>query len=336
MTVRQFSSPLWFIGPLIIAYTAAMFVMGMLPRLEAPGVVAVALTLDLVILVPLLYYAVLVRGRGWPAVTVVPVFLASMGATSLLLPDQHHAMLDMVGLAVPIAEVGLLGYISLKAWRIVRLNRAARTSDGDFYDRMRQTMRGAFDVPAVTGVLAYEVSLFHYAFTMRPNVVPAHGFTYHRRGGYEAVFAAILMVAAVELVAVHFLLYAWIPAVAYIHAGLSLYGIIWLTGDYRAMRRRPHEVRDSELRIRFGLRWDVRVAWSQIARVDRFHRSAFPDGFLNTVPIGDPRYIIELGEPVSAIGPYGVLRTVRRIGMAVDDPDSFEERLRSLGVPIQP
>ncbi|MGK7295922.1 MAG: hypothetical protein ACNS61_08875, partial [Candidatus Wenzhouxiangella sp. M2_3B_020] len=146
---------------------------------------------------------------------------------------------------------------------------------------------------------------------------------------------AILMVAAVELVAVHILLQMWSETAALIHAALSLYGVVWLIGDYRAIRRRPHQLRATGMRVRYGLRWDLEATWDQVALARRTRQPAPGDDYLSTVPVGSPRYVVELRAPVEATGPYGITRDVRRIGLVVDEPEAFEERLRSLGVQIE-
>ena len=336
MTVRPSTSPLWFVAPLLGVYAAAFFAVEVLPRADAPAAVAAGLTFDLVVLVPALYYAVLVRGRGWPAVTLAPVLLLSVGAASLVVPAEHHGLLDAVGYALPAVELALVGYVGHKAWRVVRANREARAAGGDVYDRVRETLRDAVDVPAVAGALAYEVSLFHYALSPRRAEPPEHGFAYHRRSGYGAVFAAVLMTAAIELVAVHFLLRSWSETAALVHAALSAYGVVWLVGDYRAMRRRPHELRADGLHVRYGLRWDLDVTWDRVALVRRTRRPDEGDDYLSTVPVGSPRYVVELRAPAEATGPYGRTRSVRRVGLVVDEPRAFEERLRSLGVRVEP
>ena len=328
-------SPLWFAVPLFAVYAAAFFVIEVLPRADAPDTLAAGLTLDLVVLVPALYYTVLVRGRGWPAITLAPVFLLSFGAASLLVPTEYHALLNAIGYALPAVELALVGYVGYKAWRVVRANRSARKAGGDFYDRVRETLRGAFDAPTAAGALAYEISLFHYAFSIRRAEPPEYGFSYHRRSGYGAVLAAVLMAAAMELVGVHFLLRSWSETAALVHIALSFYGIIWLVGDYRAMRRRPHELRASGLRVRGGLRWDVEATWDQVSLVRRTRQPIAGDGYLSTVPVGSPRYVVELCEPTEVTGPYGITREVQRVGLVVDDTEAFEERLRSLGVQVE-
>jgi hypothetical protein len=335
MTARQHPSALWFALPLAAVYAAAFVVVAVLPRASAPGAVAVGLTLDLVVLVPGLYYVVLVRGRGWPAITLAPVFLLSFGAASLVVPGEHHGLLRAIGYALPVVELALAGAVGYKALRVIRASRSLGRREADFYHRTRRTLRAAFDVPAVAGALAYEVSLFYYAFALRRVEPPEHAFSSHRRSGYGAVLVALLMVAALELVGVHFLLRSWSEAAALVHAALSGYGIVWLVGDYRAMRRRPHELRAEGLYVRHGLRWDLAVAWDRVAAVRRARRPESERGYLNTAPLGDPRYIVELRAPAEATGPYGITREVRRVGLIVDEPGAFEERLRRLGVRVE-
>lgn len=68
----------------------------------------------------------------------------------------------------------------------------------------------------------------------------------------------------------------------------------------------------------------------------RTRRPAPDDGYLSTVPVGSPRYVIELRTAVVATGPYGLTRGVQWIGLTVDEPERFEGRLRSLGVRVEP
>ncbi|MDT0633019.1 hypothetical protein RQM47_09030 [Rubrivirga sp. S365] len=335
MTARRLPSPLWFAAPLLAVYAAAFVVLEVLPRADDAGAVAAGLTVDLVVLVPALYYAVLVRGRGWPTVTVAPMALVSYGAASALVPPEHHALLSALGYVLPAVELALVGYVGYKAWGVIRAKREVDAAGGDVYDRLRETLRDAFDVPAVAGALAYEVALLHYAFAVRPAEPPEHGVAYHRRGGYGAVVAAVLMAAALELVGVHFLLRSWSETAALVHLALSLYGVVWIVGDYRAMRRRPHELRADGLRLRCGLRWDVEVPWGAVLSVRKTRRPAPGDDYLSTVPVGDTGYLVELRAPVRATGPYGITRDVRRIGLVVDEPAAFEERLRECGVDVE-
>ena len=317
-------------------YAAAFFVVEVLPRAAAPGPIAAGLTVDLVVLVPALYYAVMIRGRGWPVITLAPVFLLSFGAASLAVPAEYHALLSVIGYALPAVELALVGYVGYKAWRVVRANRSARKAGGDFYDRVRETLRGAFDAPAAAGALAYEAShLPLRLFDPTGQTAGVRVLVSPPERGTGLFSPPCSWPPPMELVGVHFLLRSWSETAALIHIALSLYGIVWLVGDYRAMRRRPHELRANALLVRYGLRWDLEATWNQVSLVRRTRQPAAGDGYLSTVPIGSPRYVVELSEPTEATGPYGITREVRHVGLTVDDAEAFEERLRSLGVRVE-
>ncbi len=335
MTFRQATSPLWFAVPFVVVYAAAFFVVEVLPTVDAPGTVAAGLTLDLVVIVPALYYVVLVRGRKWPAITLAPVFLLSFGAASVIVPDAYHGLLNAIRYALPVVELTLVGYVAYRAWHVVRSGRDARSEQRDFYVRMRTMLRVALDVPVAAGVLAYEVSLFRYAFSFRSRAATEGGYSYHRRTGYGAVLTAILIAAGFELAAAHVLLRLWSETAALVHLAVSLYGIVWLVGDYRAMRQRPHELDIDGIRLRLGLRWDIEVSWEEVAAVFRARRPGSDDEYLSMAPIGNPAYIIEFRAPVEAIGPYGLVRKVRRVGLVVDDSAAFERALQRFGVRVE-
>jgi hypothetical protein len=334
---RSLPSPWWFVGPLAAVYAVAVLLVAYLPQTAAPGAVATGLTVDLVVLVPALYYVVCVRGRGWPALTVAPVFLGSVAAASALVPAEHQTLLRALGYALPVVEGGLLLYVLAKAVRVVRARRAAGADEpADLLERLQARFEGAFDVPVVARALAYELALLRYAVAPPPAeaVPPAHAARYHRQGGYGAVVGAILLAAVAELVGVHVLLAQWSATAAWVHAALSVYGAVWFIGDYRAMRHRPHVAGDEALCVRFGLRWTARVPWAQVAAVRRTRHAPEGDACLHAVAVGRPQFVVDLAAPVEASGPYGLPRTVAHVALAVDDPAAFAARLRTLGVPV--
>ena len=332
VTSRLRPAILWFALPLATIYAAAFYVAGKLPSVDHPDALAVGLTLDLTVLVPGLYYVVLVRRHGWPAFSTAAVFLLSVLAASWVVPPTHQSLLRLIQFAVPAVELTVVGYIFVKAYRTFRRAQPAR-GDGDAYDRLRRITRSALDVPSAAGVLAYELAVFYYAFAPgRParQVEGEGAFSYHRKSGYGAVLAALLMAAALELTAGHFLLRQWSATAVWIHLGLSLYGVLWLIGDYRAQRQRPIRLDRDRLRLCCGIRWDVEVPWHQVRSIERkpsFRTWSGRKDVLNLHVLGRPHFLIELERPVRAEGPYGVGRDVLKIGFNVDDPERFAERL---------
>lgn len=342
MTARsaQLTHPLWFLLPLAGIYAVAWHSRG---QLYQPGgdALAMGVTLDLVLLVPVVYGWVMVRGRGWPVLSLAPVTLASFAAASWLLPSTHHDTLDLLGAAVPVLELGLLSYVGYRAWGLWRgASETWRQSSGDFYERCRWLFRRVLPSPTVAAVLAYEVAVGYYLLSPRKKVAAAdpavaresgtETFSYHRRCGYGAILAGLMLAGAVELTALHFLLVRWHPAAAWVHFALAGYGLIWFLGDYRAILRRPLELSEEGLRLRCGIRWNGQVAWEQIADWETLSwRDEAPSGttYRSLAVFGKPYYLLRLTEPVELIGPYGLRQQVSSIGLDVDDRQRFEKVL---------
>src|SRR5687768_17214771 len=89
----------------------AVVLAGMLSGLERPGAVAIGITLDLTLMIPIAYYFLVVRPRGWPIISVAPVFIISLLIAATIIPAEHQQMLGLMeALAIPI-ELTLLGWI---------------------------------------------------------------------------------------------------------------------------------------------------------------------------------------------------------------------------------
>jgi hypothetical protein len=313
-------SPYWFIFPLSLIYLTAALLVYKLPLLTAPEAVTVGISLDLVLLAPLIYYLVMVRGRNWPAITVIPVFLLNYVVAYTLLPMQFHGTLTVIGYLLPVVEVGVISYAGYQITRLIRSGRASDITEGDFYHNLYRLLRDKLAFPAAIKAVSYEISVFYYAFQWQKSELPDHAIPYRGMSGYAPVFGALLFVAMIELVAVHFLLSLWSPIAVFIHAILSVYAIIWLIGDFRAMHARPHIITTDSLSLRLGLRWEVTITPDQIAEIRSTKRSLSDDEqFLNLTPVGNFNTILFLKEPVIAQGPYGLSKSVSSLGLILDD-----------------
>jgi len=307
----------------------------MFPR--NPDLAAGAVTFDLVICVPALYYLLVVRSGRLPAITVVPVFLASLFGASLVLPAGRGLPLDLMKYLVVPAELLLAAYVGTSAYRAIRSG--ARTATGgrvDLVEHLRSVLAAVLPVPPVAGAIAYEIGFLYYAlFSWRSEPDVREGeraFSYHRKTGYAGVLAAAAFVTVVETAVVHLLIQRWSVTLAWILTAVSLYGVIWLLGHLQAVRLRPILLTGDTLEVRIGLLWNVRVPYHQISGVVRVAAREAPGrraaGYLHAVVLGTPHLLVELAEPVDVRGLYGYTkRGVRRIGVAVDERDRFAAEL---------
>lgn len=327
--------PAWFFGPAALIVAAATVLAGRLDTLPRAEPVALGLVVDLAVLIPALYAFVMVRGRGASKAGVATLALLGLVLARLLVPVEHLGALSMLPAVAGAAELALLLFVG---FRLVRRAGKVRDETGDdLYDRLRRRLADALPSPLLAGVLAYEATLFAYALRLprflRRNADPREEreeqgrWTYHRTSGYGAILAALLMAGVGELIAGHLLLMRFFgPTAAWVHLALSGYGLLWLLGDYRATRARPHEMTADALALRCGLRGQARVPWSLVRSVEAFDwRDETPEGceHASLTVFGRPDFLVELREPVEVVGFYGRTRRARTLGIGVDDAASF-------------
>jgi hypothetical protein len=312
-------------------YTFALWLRPRLEHLDGGGLVALGLTVDLVVGVPLLYYLLLVRLRRWPVLTVVPVTVASFLGAAQLLPREFHGTLDRLHLLAAPLELLLLGGITWRAAVALRRFRRAKAAAGEGEDvlaALRNAARQTVGTPWVAEILAFEIGVLYYAFgCWRRGAAPEEGrFTAYRKSGYPMIFGVVMAVMAIELAAVHLLVhFLWSPFWAWVLSGLSLYGALWLVADFQALRHRPTRVTEPGLTLRIGFRWEVEVPWQNIAGLHTldWQARAAGEGRLNLAVVGEPSHELVLREPVTVRGVYGLRKSADRLGLALDDGESL-------------
>lgn len=321
--------PLTFLLGAATIYTVAFAIARSLPELPDASLVALGVTSDLVLLIPLLYYLMLVRGRGWPVFSLVPVFLASLVGAGFVLPEEHEGALRAARTLIAPLELAILGFLVFKATRLVKAVRGRQRAD--VFESLRKSARNMIDQPVVAEVLAFEAAIFYYAliaWRAKPRAPEAAtSFTCHEKVAYTTVFAGLIMAAMVEILPVHLLVSHWSPVAAWVLTGLSLYGLVWLLGDYRAIVLRPTLVADGVLHLRIGLRFNATIPLSAIRRIRPLDAGA-PEpkcDYLSTALLGQPRRVIELDHPLEVRCVYGWRRSVRAIGVTIDDEAGFDQ-----------
>ena len=114
--VAQSRTPTLVFAALSLAvYATAITLAGLLRAIDRTGIVAVAMSLDLVVFVPAAFYFLIVRPRRWPVVALAPIVVVSLGAATLIVPaDQQQALRILEALVVPLEAV-LIGSVLWKA-----------------------------------------------------------------------------------------------------------------------------------------------------------------------------------------------------------------------------
>lgn len=290
-------------------------------RWQRPDLVAIGVMLDLIVVVPLVYWFLAVRRGGWPRLSVVPVVLLGILGAALLLPQDRGLLREVVRiLAIPY-EIGLISWIAVRTRRALRHT----PGDGDTLERIRAVAGDVLPSRGVAEAIAFEMAVVYYAL-LSWRRRPAEGFTCYRKSGYGAIVFALLLMMAAEGIPAHILLLRWSPVAAWVLTALTAYGALFFLADWRAMRLRPTLLDGDGLRVRIGVRCTVTVPRERIAAVHR-KRPPGSEPYIRASLPGPMPLWIELTEPVIAKGPYGMEKWARWISLTVDDPEGFRQAL---------
>jgi len=231
-------------------------------------------------------------------------------------------------------ELVVVTLAAVKIRKIVRLYRRERPGVLFAPDALEASLRASLKPALVASLLTSELTLPYYAVAAwfrKPSLAPEQGrtFTHHRRGGYPAVVLAVVLAVVAETLAAHVLLSMWTPIAAWIFTGLGVYGLLWIVGDYHALRLQPTVIDDVRARLRIGMRWRTEVVLSGIEAVHRTDPNE-PARTVKLAVFGRPDLWIQLKEPVEVQGLFGIRRTATLLGVAADDPEGL---IRALTAP---
>jgi hypothetical protein len=282
-------------------------------------------TFDLTISIPLLYWLFVVRDGKAPAITLAPLFvLCTFVATAMVPRPQQQFLTDLRRVAVPLAALATVT-VMVHRLRASRGRNAIRTLLGD---------------SRVAAVVESEIAIVSYAvggWRMKPEPVEGRAITFHERSGWAGVLACIFVLIAAEGVAMHLFLSRFSPFAAWGWTILDLWAVMWLLGDYHALRLRRSVLTSSELLIRLGMRWAVDIPLRSIASIDeiRHEREWKRRDVMRLSILDEPRWLITLSEPVVARGLAGFRREIRALAILPDD-DEVISALRIASSPAPP
>lgn len=283
---------------------------------------------DLVIL-PLALYGFTFGWRRLGSSDWVPVAIVATGiaASRLAVPSQFRLGETSTLLAVIFVEVLIVAFAILKFRRIQKGFQVARAAGESLFTAIQTGLRETYP-PLVAKYLTFEFSMvactFAYGWVERSEG-GGRAFSYTKRGALGTVYIVLGLLALIETIGVHWLLVFWLPAVwrpaIWALTALSVYALIYLIGDYRAMTAMPHTIREGHLCLRLGARWKLDAPLSQIAEVGPYRpRTKAPVDAVLCPRLSAPNLRVSFKESVQLSGLFGQTKWVDSIAIAVDDP----------------
>ena len=138
------------------------------------------------------------------------------------------------------------------------------------------------------------------------------------------------LVILIETVVMHLWLAPSHPVLAWSLTATSVSAVGWLVADYQALGRGTLRIDVDALDLRVGRRATVRVPLSAVATVAGaswrdLPASGTPESrdYRNLMKPATPNVLVTLLAPAIVRFPGGVVRSVRRLGLRLDDPAGF-------------
>ncbi|WP_181449199.1 hypothetical protein [Nonomuraea aridisoli] len=159
--------------------------------------------------------------------------------------------------------------------------------------------------------------------------------TYAKEQGFTLwlmTFAMAVETVVLDLLLVALGVPAWLRWTVLI---LDLYSLLFSVNMIAAGVTRPHVVTPAELRLRYGVYFDVRIPRDRIAsvRAGRTYNESgmitVRDGRLTVVVSSQTNVTIELTEPITVVRPLGGRAEVTSIRCFADKPDQLLAALRT-------
>ncbi len=312
--------------------TATWFVINSAAFAERPDLMSMASTIDLTLLIPVIYFLCIRKSRI-PNITVVPVFVLSMVLASQLIPSDYHQTLDYVKYLIPVVELSVISFILFNLYKTFRAydheKREQKKRQG-FLETVTEATTKAYGQGAFANAFATEISVFHYAVIgWNPQIEAPRGdrYTYHKESGYFAFLGVVLFALVAETAVFHLLLMQWSNVAAWILTALSIYSLFFVLGDFNAIRKRPIYFTEEGIKVRIGLRWRVFIPFEEIESVELRIPDKEKEEFANFIVAGEANTVINLKSEVTAKGLYGFKKTFTMLALGMDNRHDFEAKL---------
>lgn len=290
---------------------------------------SLALSIDLLIVIPLVYLF-LIRKSSIPKITVVPiVFLGLIYGFYLLKPEDQTYLLLFKAWVLPFIELGVISFLIFKVHRLIKSFNSQNQADVDFYDALKISAYDLFP-PALAQALAMEVSVFYYGFvSWRKRELKRCEFSYHKENGVIGLLSIILVIIGIETYALHLFLVEWNLYLAWTLSFLSIYTGLQIVGFMRSLSKRPYKLQDGVLELNYGFMCKTTIKLEEIERIE--YSSKDIDEMADSRKLSllgnleSHNTIIYLKSPHDWYGLYGIKRPYQILALQVDDKAAFQK-----------
>jgi hypothetical protein len=298
-----------------------------------PNKLAIGITLDLVLTIPLFYF-LLIRKTSIPKITVVPCLIIGLVICSLMLPSENQFYLNLFKKwALPVIELSVFFYVCYNVIKAVKNYKANKDTSFDFFTTLKKTCSQILPTIAVTPV-ATEIAVIYYGFIYWKKIkLKENEFSYHKNSGTISLLIAIIFIIGIETLVLHILIAKWSTTAAWILSCLSIYSGIQLFGFLKSIMKRPIIVEKDQLLLHYGIMNESIIDLNKIDSIELFTKDIELDkttrklSFLGNLE--GHNILIKLKEEQTLVGIYGRKKKFKVLALYVDDKIEFINKIKN-------
>jgi hypothetical protein len=328
---NRFRPALWF-GALLLLIISLEHTVTTFALFRQRPILPYAVTFDLLVVIPSLFYGLVVRRYQLPLSSLVGVVGACLALAYWLLPVAQQAPLHALRFLPALLEAITCLLLVAKARRLRQHYRAAYQQQPHFWPSAQVALQQTLGSAGV-GLVA-EVEMLRYAlfgWWTQPAVPPAAtAFSSYRDSGFIAFAVLVGVALSVETAVLHLLVSRWSTGVAGWLLLSNLYTLVLLVAHGQAARLRPTLLTADTLQLNVSFVWHVTIPLGELVAIDSLRDTPEPAAdLLNLTKLlfTPPNLLLTFAEPVTVKGAYGMQRTGRRLAMYLDQPQQFREAI---------
>jgi hypothetical protein len=284
---------------------------------------------DIVITFPVIYYFLVIQPLKLKKWGILLVVTCCCAIGYIILPvHQRNYIIQLRKLTAGLELIVLIYAIS-KIRHIKKAYHQLQNEIPDIAYNLHKSMVTVLGNGVATKFMASELTILRFGllFWMRPqkSLLAIKRFSIHKETGYPALFGVILFVCFVEITALHLLLLHYSPTAAIIVTILSIYGTIFVIGDFSAILKSPVLILQDQLLLRTGLRWRALVDINKIVSVEKVKDSFEPGEhcFKGGLIKSGVNILFTFVDSVNIERIYRKPVSAKQIAMTIDQADEF-------------
>lgn len=260
-----------YVLPLLIVLIS--IILGLSPLLKQQPELATAITYDLVLTAPVLFFMLSFKSKVAKLKTL-PFFIGGIVIATFLLPESGQEHLGYIKTYfLPFIEIIVLAFLSFKIYKGVQVYKAHSNQTADFLTISKRSATALFGKSRYASVFASEISMLYYAFfSWKPKKLKKNEFTKYKENASIALAGAFLMVICIETYAFHVLLMKWSAIAAWTLTLLSIYSAFSIVAHMKALLKRPSFLTHQKLILRNGLLADIVIPLTEIDKIEVFSK----------------------------------------------------------------